>query len=311
MTRIIVNSTRLQYRSKQFGVTLLEITVILVILIALAGLMIPYYSTSVRTTTQDSTSASSLAEMDKLMQVYRTMYLKEPNNMEALINGISGTSTTDPDCTGAVAAADKVYCKIICINCLSPLTLNTEGVMSLNMAGITTLYYNDPDTTDATLQSIVNPEKAVSVVAQVSVPATWNGGTGATIEDYLASVFGTTSNKFDANCYDYIAFGIGNRSSLTGSVMSTAPVYFSDQPGNTGQTLKYNRFIVLYQVDKTNSAFSALHSPVPLGGSRKGCPTGIEPARFIGSVVSGDTPNGPLTGLATQIRSAENAGYND
>jgi len=287
--------------------TLLEVTVILTILVALAGLMIPFFSTTIRNSAQDSTSAISLAEMDKLMQLYYSLFHKEPNNLEALINGVSGTSSLDPDCSGAVAAADKVYCKIICATCFSPLVLTTEGLTSLNLAGITSLYYNDPDTEDATLHSTLIPEKAPSAVAQVIMPATWNGGAGATLEDYLAAVFGSASRKFDGNCYDYVAFGIGNQSSLTGTVMASAPVYFSDQPGETGQTLKYNRFVALYQVDKTTTAFAPIQAANPLGGSRKGCVAGIEPAKFVGSVVAGNTAYGPLIGLANQVRSAEKA----
>jgi type II secretory pathway pseudopilin PulG len=305
---------KLKARARQLGVTLLELTVILVILVALAGLMIPYFSGSIKTSTMNSTAVSSLAEMDKLMQSYNTMYLKEPNNMEALINGTAYTLPTDPNilpdpnCTGAVGAVDMLYCKMICTGCFKPLPLTAERLSSLNMAGITSLYYNNPNTVDATLTATVTPERTLndvtpSYVAQVVIPtaSTWAvKNPGATIEDYLAAVFGSSSKKFDSICYDYVAFGIGNQSSLTGTVMATAPVYFSDQIATADQASTYNRFVALFQVDRIIAAS-------PPSATRKGCPPSIEPAKFIGSVIPGNSPRGPLIGLAVERSSAEKA----
>jgi len=137
------------------------------------------------------------------------------------------------------------------------------------MAGITSLYYNQPDTLDATFASTVAPTAVsaptillgANVVAKVVnpntiYPNTWTQPTTGTptIEDYLADVFGTTASKFDGqNCYEYIAFGIGNQSALTGTVMATAPVHFNAD-GTSGPVLKYNRYVVIYQVDANNNA---------------------------------------------------------
>ena len=54
--------------------------------------MIPSFDRSIVTRTENSTNVSSLAEMDKWMQSYNSIFMKEPNNMEALINVI-GRST--------------------------------------------------------------------------------------------------------------------------------------------------------------------------------------------------------------------------
>ena len=78
---------QLKAHARQAGMTLLELTVVLFILLALAGLMIPSFDRSIATRTDDSTSVSSLAEVDKWMQSYNSVFMKEPNNMEALING--------------------------------------------------------------------------------------------------------------------------------------------------------------------------------------------------------------------------------
>ncbi len=194
----------------------------------------------------------------------------------------------------------------------NPLQMTSVPLDSLNMAGITSLYYNDPNTTDATFASTVSVPTTLTtsnyvvqvVNPNVSNPGTWTPtptnppATGtATIEDYLADVFGTTASNFDGqNCYSYVAFGIGNQSSLTGTMMSTAPVHFNSD-GSSGPAIKYNRFVAIYQVDANTSA----STPVPTGLNpavlTKGCPSGTESAKFIGSVIVGNVVEGRLVGL--------------
>jgi len=121
-----------------------------------------------------------------------------------------------------------------------------------------------------------------------------------TIEDYLADVFGTTANNFDGqNCYTYVAFGIGNQSSLTGTVMSTAPVHFNAD-GSSGPNSKYNRYVAIYQVDAVNNASPIAGVATGLDPivKTKGCPSGIESAKYIGSVIAGNVTEGRLLGLA-------------
>jgi len=314
--------------ARQAGLTLLELTVVMTILVALAGLTIPYVS-SFFGAARDSTSVSSLAEVDKLIQSYDTKFMKEPNNMEALINGVVGTSTTDTNCNATNAAVNTVFCKLMFPGYFSPLALTSVQLSSLAMAGITSLYYNDPTTLNATFASTVGVPTIFSTantVAQVVnpntlypdtwIPPTTNPpatGTTPTIEDYLADVFGTTAHNFDGqNCYVYIAFGVGNQSTLTGTVMSTAPVHFTSD-GSSGPVVKYNRYLAIYQVD-------AFNNPAPIVGVAtglnptvltKGCPSGIEPAKYLGAAFAGNVAEGHLQGLArTQGTTYENMNSN-
>ena len=319
--------------ARQAGLTLLELTVVMTILVALAGLTVPYVS-SFFGAARDSTSVSSLAEVDKWIQSYSTKFMKEPNNMEALINGVAGTSTTDTNCNATNAAVNTVYCKLMFPGYFSPLSLTDVQLNSLAMAGIASLYYNNPDTTNATFASTVGTPtalKAGNVVAQVVnpndlfpdtwIPPTTNPpATGTpTIEDYLADVFGTTAHNFDGQnqpndqkCYVYVAFGVGNQSTLTGTVMSTAPVHFTSD-GSAGPVVKYNRYLAIYQVDKINNTAKIQGVPTGLNPTvlTKGCPSGIEPAKYIGTVFAGNVAEGHLQGLArTQGTTYENINSN-
>jgi type II secretory pathway pseudopilin PulG len=299
---------QLKAPARQAGLTLLELTVVMTILVALAGLMVPqvrgFFSAA-----QNSTSVSSLAEVDKWIQSYNTKFMKEPNNMEALINSTGST------------APNLVYSKLMHPGYFNPIQLTSEQLTSLQMAGITSLYYNNPDTTDATFASTIggplNLDTIVSgttsnLVAQVIIPTSWPLVATGTIEDYLADVFGTTANNFDGQsstvsgrsgsqkCYDYVAFGIGNQSSLTGTMMSTAPVHFNSD-GSSGPAIKYNRFVAIYQVDAFNNQSPLTGVATGLNPTTvltKGCPAGIESAKFIGSVIVGNVAEGRLVGLA-------------
>ena len=220
---------KLKAHARQAGLTLLELTVVMTVLIALGGLMVPYVS-SFFGTTQDSTSVSSLAEVDKWMQGYYTKSRKEPNNMEALINGTIGivaqpsTSTTiPPGCNTTTTTygvtLNDVYCNMIFPGYFNPIQLTNTLLSStgtplwnsLQMAGITSLYYNDPNTQDATFASTLTLAQpailsTASYVAQVVNPnilysGTWTQPTigTPTIEDYLADVLAQRPVSSTAN----------------------------------------------------------------------------------------------------------------
>ena len=290
---------KLKAHARQAGMTLLELTVVLLILLALAGLMIPYFDRSIATRTDDSTSVSSLAEVDKWMQGYYSVYMKEPNNMEALINGVAGASANPCDATNA--ALNTVYCKLMYPGYFGTTTVDKSAAInsaerlrfeSLTMAGITSVYYNDPNTSDATFSSTIagDPTRiddgSIHTLATVVIPP---DSSAPTIEAYLAIVFGTTPDKFDGTCYDYVAFGIGNGSSLTGTLMSSAPVRYLSESG-AGPVEKYNYFVAIYQVDK-------LDAKVDPGASNNGCFEGTEWAKYIGSVIAGKRGDEHLLGL--------------
>ncbi|HYE36079.1 prepilin-type N-terminal cleavage/methylation domain-containing protein [Methylocaldum sp.] len=290
----------------QSGMTLIELSVVLLVLIGLAGLLIPYVSGFVGKT-HDSTGTNNLANLDNSVQRYHTQFMGAPNNMEALINGAAATAAAAPDCTGA--AADAVYCKMMHTGFFATATVDSAAGMttaerirfnSLNMAGITSLYYNNPDTGNATFQSTLGTpttlEGAAHTIATVAAAE-------GSVENHMAAAFGRPANNFDSTCYDYVAFGIGDGSSMSGRVMSTAPVHFASQ-GSMGPVNKYNRFIAVYQVDKLDTAVAA-------GATNSGCTAGMEAAKFIGTAMAMGSGAGHLWGTAHSLsHSYENIANN-
>ena len=84
--------------------------------------------------------------------------------------------------------------------------------------------------------------------------------------------------------------------------MSSAPVHYISS-GTAGPIVKYHRFVAIYQVDK-------LATPVTQGASNSGCSEGTESAKYIGSVIAGDSDAGHLLGLVrTQGQTHKNMNF--
>ncbi|MDF1582501.1 MAG: hypothetical protein P1P78_04250 [Methyloprofundus sp.] len=292
-------------KARQAGMTLIELTVVLLVLIGLAGLMIPYVSGFV-SKTHDSTGTWNGAALDSNMQRFLTEKMRFPNRMEALINGAAGTAAaTDAICVAAVV--DTPFCKMMAPGFFGTTTANsgTPGTTamvanSLAAAGITDIFYNSPDTDNATFGSIIPgvPVKlndgAAHILATVSADPDGVAGPIATVQGHLAAAFERPVDTFDETCYDYVVFGIGDQSELIGATMNTAPVHFASQ-GNMGPALKYNRFVAVFQVDKTGAAVAGV------AGANKGCAAGMEPAKFVGTAMAMGSMAGHLWGTSHSL----------
>ncbi|MGR8950816.1 MAG: type II secretion system protein [Gammaproteobacteria bacterium] len=286
----------------QAGMTLIELTVVLLVLIGLAGLLIPYVSGFVGKT-HDGTGTFNSAALDTNIQRFVAEKTSLPNNMEALINGAAGTAqATDATCQAATAGS--VYCKMMSTALFTTATVDSTGTgadlmryNSLNMAGINSLYYNNPDTDNATFGSTTGtptsltgaPQTIAIVSALTNPPFT----TALSVEEHLAAAFERPVNKFDSACYDYAVFGIGDSTDLIGKTMSTAPVHFAQQ-GTMGPVNKYNRFVAVVQIDKNGAAVAPT-------ANTSGCTAGMEPAKFIGAAMAMGTSAGHLWGTSHSL----------
>jgi len=282
-------------KARQAGMTLIELTVVLLVLIGLAGLMIPYVSGFV-SKTHDSTGSFNSAALDANIQRYQAEKIGFPNNMESLID----------------ATSNVVYANMMESGFYTASAATMPAAMSLSMVGITDLYPMDDATDNATFRStganISGGITGASILAKVA-PITAAMVTAGfpeelTIEEHLAAAFERDVNTFDSTCYDYVVMGIGEKSDLIGSTMNTAPVHFASQ-GAMGPALKYNRFVAVFQVDKVNATVPAA-TPIkaPGGVADAGsalCGTSVEGAKFIGSAMSMAPMSGHLWGTAHSL----------
>jgi len=284
--------------ARQAGMTLIELTVVLLVLIGLAGLMIPYVSGFV-SKTHDSTGTFNSAALDANIQRYQVEKVGFPSGLESLIEGS--------------ASDGAVYTKMMSPGFYTASTIGMPQVMSLSMVGIKNVYGMDGAADNATFTSTgSNSAVTISAATKLATVAALTTGNPSpnnfpedlTIEQHLAAAFERDVNTFDSTCYDYVVMGVGEKSDLIGSTMNTAPVHFASQ-GAMGAANKYNRFVAVFQVDKVNATMPA-STPVkaPGGVADAGgalCGTSVEGAKFIGTAMSMADMSGHLWGTAHSL----------
>jgi len=259
--------------------TLIELTVVLLVLIGLAGLMIPYVSGFIGKT-HDSTGSSNLASLNGAIQRYQGQYMSLPDDLQSLVE----TGGTD------------IYSELMNTSFLTGTTYtNTAATMavdgnyqlaSLIAAGISSVYDmkvatgNGSKTFDAGNVSVAIPNPMMNNTNAATF-AVLGAGDAGSVEAHLADSFGNKVTAYDSTCYDYIVMGVGQESQMTGRTIQDAPVHFA-QNGDMGPEFKYNRFVAVFEVDKADATIAA--AP---GGSVDGnnCSASVEPAKLIGTAM--------------------------
>ena len=257
-------------KARQAGMTLIELTVVLLVLIGLSGLLMPYVSGFI-SKTHDSTGANNIAEINGAMERYSAQFQGYPDGLDSLINSADGNlygTTTMAD--GGTANGGSL---LMGPRCLVPHALNMGQAMVLNMGGIDTVTDMNSAAPDATFNSAAldadgNPAKIT--IENTAVVATLAGTmncqssssdglmfTDAALRPILARTPNTTVN-------DYVVFGVGQNSSMMGKVMMSAPVHFA-QSGAMSAKNKYNRFGVVFEVPKQNIIANKGYCTLDLG----------------------------------------------
>ena len=94
-------------RRRRRGLTLMELVVVMVILIALAGILLPLFP-SMLTRAHTSSTATNISEANKAVQLYYNMYSAYPNNLDNIAAGItSSTSGNTTTYNGYVASGAR------------------------------------------------------------------------------------------------------------------------------------------------------------------------------------------------------------
>ncbi len=280
--------TTIKTRKRQAGLTLLELTVVLLVLIGLSGLILPYAQGYLQRT-HDSTGNDNLWELNNAIGLFQAKYLEYPDELHSLIDG-----------------SGQVYTKLMNPNLVKKVTYtagtDTIPLTSLMMGGIGSVWQMKTKPAMGPYTSATFD--AVSTVVNVPMPSATSGavelaavtytGPFTSVEEHLAFAFYNSTapqnvNKFNATCYDYIVLGVGPENEMIGTVMADAPLHFASA-GGMGPDKRYNRFVTVFRVDKSNTA---------------PCSENTEPAKFIGSAMLMMPPH--LWGLAhTQAHTYEN-----
>lgn len=245
---------------KQRGLTLIELTVVLLILIGLAGVLLPYVSGFFEKT-ETSSSAASLTEVNNAVDRFDTQYLAYPDGFDTLVAGAEGTAVIDwlvgVGNTNAVPTDLEV------------MAMDTNAIKSLKAAEIDSLYpmqntgtpgddfnatFNGTlakadisDTAGVGLTTKVVRIKPTSLATLIQA----NMGMEVDSDDLVAA---TAEN-------DYVVFGIGQRTQMTGKTIKEAPVYFGG--GVDNPTARYARFLAVFKVPRDGKRASFVGAMTP------------------------------------------------
>jgi len=221
-------------KARQAGMTLIELTVVLLVLVGLAGLLIPYVSGFV-TKTHDSTGASNIQALNNAMQRYSVEHYDHfPNSMDSLLQGATGsevifTKTMTEMMPGSFGKYFVAY------------SLDTAQAKSLTDAGISTLKQMDDTTGDATFANTAATD--YSVVATTKVAKLDDTKfTSETLSSVMGKPLSMTNNH-------YFVFGLGDDSTIAGETVSDVPVHFA-RSGAMGANNAYNHFVTVFEVPK-------------------------------------------------------------
>jgi len=232
--------------ARQAGMTLIELTVVLLVLIGLAGLMIPYVSGFVGKT-HDATGSDNIAEVSAALQRFDVENQRYPDAMDSMVDTAGALiGYTIADVMGVMGGGPAAYGMTVADISAAGNVASVCG--SLHKAGINSVKVMDTaaTVTDATFNN------AQTATAGIVTTGT-NFGTCA--GDVVEIAGANVADAFDVDLLDadgvarrFVAFGIGQESELVGKVMTSAPVHFA-QNGTAGANAAYNRFIAVFEVE--------------------------------------------------------------
>ena len=221
-------------RRKVRGFTLIELTVVLLVLVALAGIMVPLL-TGYLERSHNGAAAANISEITKQVELYKVKTLKGyPDGWDSLCQSSAlWTSTSTPYGVPVNAAA-----------LLKAQALTATEAQALNDAGITKLWDFTGFALNAQSATFDTPTTSVAVDPAGTLP------TVAMIDpaQFTGTALAETVPNADFSTYDYVLFGLGNRCTAVGSVMVEAPVHFD----TIDPAVFYQHYGVIFAVPKSN-----------------------------------------------------------
>ena len=228
------------------GLTLIELVVVMVVLIALAGILIPKL-TGMVTRAHTSSSATNIGEIAKAIQFYETVNAGYPDRLDSLVTNL----TTGDQFTAMAPGTDDLVA--------GGVTLTADTVETLEHAGIRTVTMMS-DTGASSGNFAWSPTfYPYADPTPLTTPATATLATG----NILVGLQGAAASREFATpaTATYVMFGVGKYSRLS-SVMMDAPVHFPEGPDQTPEK-SYSRYLAVFQL--TDAAGDALEKAVFVG----------------------------------------------
>jgi type II secretory pathway pseudopilin PulG len=238
--------------ARRRGLTLMELVVVMAILIAFAGIVVPLLPGLIGRS-ETSSRATNTGEITKWIQSYEASYSKYPNDWDALIDSSNAPISYVQGFTGATP----------------PLQVTTisdaNQVKALTGAGITRLQLMSQATAlTTTTNATFNPYPSMNPATGTASPD--KVADGLTVATGMSAVTLTLAGQAQLNLADnattanstgvYIVVGFGRRASIVGQGVEDAPVNFFDNFQLSPDT-RYSRYGVVFQVNGTDRTGSS------------------------------------------------------
>jgi prepilin-type N-terminal cleavage/methylation domain-containing protein len=221
-------------RKSPQGFTLVELVVVLMVLIGLAGILLPQFS-GMLIRTHASTALTNLTEVNKAINFYQYKTLKGyPDKLDSLLNvGHTASTLLDPAVSPAV----------------TPLQLDATQLASLNGSGITTVY-NLYDTS-----TLPAGQSATFSGNNTGAPITLDTTAKevANLSDTVAQANLGVGLQGAAGGETYVIFGLNDSSTAIPTCMENAPVHFDQVDPNA----VYERVLLVFAIPVTGTASAA------------------------------------------------------
>ena len=254
---------------KRLGLTLMELVVVMVILMALAAIVLPLFPSMIERAHRASQGTND-SEIAKAIQMYQSLNGVYPDGYDLLTDGTTMINYM-PSATAMpmILAGDTANSSANYLGFSYPVggyvkaaPLTAGGLAALNNAGIVAEY-----------------AMANNVTLTGGVPATtgYSGGLGftptfnpypsdlpaaTTLSTSTAVVYVNGSGVLAANLGNpsivsgsqtqFVLFGIGKRCTAVGTVLANATYNFPNDAVHENPDLVYERFGVIYQLEDAN-----------------------------------------------------------
>jgi len=226
------------------GLTLMELVIVMVVLIGLAGMVVPMLPSMV-TRAHTSSHATNVGEIIKLVETFSALNNSYPDNLDNLVATGGGSGALNPNLPGAgtagVLTQPTAGWTTPCGGEVIAGVLTAPQIAALNAVGLTTVW--PVDATTGGTQDLVNaPYGAAAAGAAIGADTAVLSGTAAQ----------RLYNEPTSSSATYAVFGFGSKASIVGHGVPEAPVHFSDEPGDlSNASLTYARYGLVFRVTDT------------------------------------------------------------
>jgi type II secretory pathway pseudopilin PulG len=227
---------------------LIELAVVMMILVALAGVMVPMMS-GFTDRAHDSAAATNVSELMKQIEMYNVKTEKGyPDQFDSLVSGGAIWAASAPGVTPVVPGISPAAAVL-----MSPHVLTANEAASLNNVGINNLVNMAPATDNATAHKFILPPTTPNDLVAVAT-----GATVATVIDPTTPGCGLQNADVTNNWY--VIVGLGQSCTAVGVVMAAAPIHFD----TIDPSIFYQRYGVIFQIPKDGTPHAG--APAKLAG---------------------------------------------